>query len=130
MNMTDDKINNFFADFEPEVSDDFAFMKRIDRGLDAVEMIRRHNTRMHRSRRLAVAVAAVAGFLAGFLTSLAMPHISTAVAGFISGLPQVAALAEPSGLHTLAAWIVTGAASVAAALSAYDISMALARQNK
>lgn len=122
----DDKIQELFSAYEPPLNDDFAFMKRLERSIDSVEIVRRHNSdRRARSRRAAV-VAAIAGFVAGVISTLAIPYITAAVAQIAAACGRaavVAAMPAVSADHaSIAAWFVVALVSVAAALGAYRVA--------
>ncbi|MDE6403368.1 MAG: hypothetical protein K2K86_06140, partial [Muribaculaceae bacterium] len=72
--MEDKDLKELFGSFEPEMSSDLSFMSRLRDNLDSVEMIRQHNARQHALSRVALAVAVCAGFVVGFLFSLALPY--------------------------------------------------------
>lgn len=142
--MDDDKLTQLFTGFAPRLSDDGAFMARLERNLravdeavasrcrnreEAVAAVRRERTSLRRRCRRAVAVAAVAGFAVGTLFTLALPHIGQAVAAMLTPLASLASLpAVTADACRVLAWLIVGGASVAAALSAYDVALASAHQ--
>ena len=51
----DDNIKKLFEDFNPELSSRLDFMARLERNLDAVEIVKQHNSASHKAgRRIAV----------------------------------------------------------------------------
>ena len=76
----DDSIKKLFEDFNPELSSDADFMKRLNDRLDAVEYIKKKAAADSRRNRLSLWVASLAGFLAGSLTTLAVPYLTELLA--------------------------------------------------
>lgn len=68
MNMDKD-IERLFDGYRPPLSDSSVFMERLGRNLDMIEEIRRQNASERVRSRAALAIAAVAGFIAGVLFS-------------------------------------------------------------
>lgn len=65
--MEDDKLKFLFTNFEPELSSDFKFMNKLERNLNSVEIIKRHTAEVRSRNKKAVAIAAFAGFIVGFV---------------------------------------------------------------
>ena len=111
----DDSIKKLFEDFNPPLGSDADFMKRLNKRLDAVEYIKEKAAADSRRNRLSLWVAA--GFLAGSLTTLAVPYLT--------GL--LASLDIASEYTSSIPWIAVAAMAIVSALSAYDLSGALSR---
>lgn len=118
--MEEDRIKELFSGYKPQLSSDTLFMNRLRSNLHSVELIRRRNAAMKRRYRLAVAVAAVAGFGAGMLFTLVAPQVAEAVG-------SISMLTVPADLGSLAGWMITGLASVLTALAAYELTLAAHR---
>lgn len=123
--MDDDKLKDLFRVFEPELTSDLQFMNRLERNLDTVELVKRHNEVVRARSRKAVAVAALVGFLVGMLFSAALPYIGAAMQSVRESLPADSMMGIIAGNYLLVAWCVIGATSVLTALNAYDISFSL-----
>lgn len=123
--MEDEKLKELFGRFNPELSSDRQFMDRICRGIDSVEMIKRHTAELHRRSRKAVVVAALAGFIVGVLFMLALPYISSAVANLHALLPDSSILYTLTDNYLIAAWLLIGTTSVITALNTYDLTLHL-----
>lgn len=132
-------LKQLFADYNPPLGDDREFMARLQRNIQAAEAVRqqqreeamalveKERTAMRRRSRRSVGIAAVVGFAVGTAFSLAIPHIGQSLAAMLS--PMMAGLSVPEAAVDgcrLLAWLLVGAASVAAAISAYDLSLAFA----
>ena len=126
--MEDDKIKDLFADFNPGMPSDLSFMSRLQQNLDAVEMVRQHHVEQRRRNRVAVAVAAVVGFVTGFLFSLALPFIGNAVAS--ASIPADSALRALADNYLTIAWLLIGGTSALIALNAYDLTLSLASRHR
>ena len=123
--MEDDKLKSLFANFEPELSSDFRFMNKLQRNLNSVEMIKQHTAEVRARSKKAVAIAAVVGFIVGFMFSLSLPYLSHAVSNWQLTLPSESMLNTFANNFTTIAWLVIGGTSVIAALNSYEISLSL-----
>lgn len=121
----DDKMKMLFRDFDPELSGDSAFMRKLEQSLDSVEIVKRHSEEMESRNKQAVAIAAVVGFVAGFLCSLLLPTLQNAVAGWKMTLSDTSWLMPVADSITVIGWIMVAATSTLFALNAYDLSLSL-----
>lgn len=123
--MEDDKLKSLFSNFEPELSSDFLFMNKLQRNLNSVELIKQHTVEVRSRSRKAVAIAAIVGFMVGFLFSLSLPYLSEAVSNWQLTLPSESVMNVFANNFTIIAWIVIGGTSVFAALNSYELSLSL-----
>ena len=72
----DDKLQNIFAGFNPSMSSDADFMKRLNSNLDLVELIRMDIVKKQKNHKLAVITAACVGFFIGILLTALYPLYS------------------------------------------------------
>lgn len=124
--MEEDKLNKLFKDFDPELSSDFNFMDRLKRNLESVEIVKSKNVEAQTIRRRALVIAALTGFVAGFLSCLFLPVLSGMVESLFSGggwLQDVVAQ-NPVGVSL----IIVTALTALMSLSAYDISLAVIKK--
>lgn len=123
--MDDDKLKSLFSDFEPELSSDIQFMTKLQRSLNSVEIIKQHTAEIRSRNKKAVAIAAVVGFIVGFLFSLSLPYLGEAVSNWQLTLPDESVLNAFADNFALIAWLVIGGTSVLAALNTYEVSLFL-----
>ena len=123
--MEDDKLKSLFSNFEPELSSDFLFMNKLQRNLNSVELIKQHTAEVRSRSRKAVAIAAIVGFIVGFLFSLSLPYLSEAVSNWQLTLPSESVMNVFANNFTIIAWLVIGGTSVFAALNSYELSLSL-----
>lgn len=123
--MEDDKFKSLFSDFNPELPSDFEFMHKLERNLNSVEMVKQRVSETRTRSRKAVILAAFAGFIVGFLFSLALPYLNVIVADWQPTLPAESMLNALAEHFTLIAWTAIGATSVFAALNTYELSLSL-----
>lgn len=123
--MEDDKLKSLFSNFAPEVSSDFQFMTTLQRNLNSVEIIKRHKDEVRTRGKKACAIAAVAGFIVGFLFSLTLPYLNEAVSNWQLTLPSGSMLRAFANNFTIIAWLAIGAVSVLVSLNTYEISASL-----
>ena len=123
--MEDDKLKSLFSNFEPELSSDFLFMNKLQRNLNSVELIKQHTAEVRSRSRKAVAIAAIVGFIVGFLFSLSLPYLSEAVSNWQLTLPSESVVNVFATNFTIIAWLVIGGTSVFAALNSYELSLSL-----
>lgn len=126
--MDDDKIKEVFNTYQPELTSDFKFMAALERKMEAVEHVKQEMRALRRRNRIAVVVAAVAGFIMGALTSLLAP--------LISGWTSLRAITLPLFSSDFAVevdlrMLVYISAAIVSAISAYNAyEIAIARQHK
>lgn len=123
--MEDDKLKSLFSNFEPELSSDFLFMNKLKRNLNSVELIQQHTVEVRSRSRKAVAIAAIVGFIVGFLFSLSLPYLSEAISNWQLTLPSESVMNVFANNFTIIAWLVIGGTSVFAALNSYELSLSL-----
>lgn len=70
--MEDKDLQKLFQSFQPELSSDSRFMDTLLANMKKVEFLRRQQEIARRQNRIAVAVAAVTGFVAGVVFMLVM----------------------------------------------------------
>lgn len=121
MIMEEDKLKSLFAEFQPELSSDSLFMNRLERNMESVEIVKRRVEEMRARNRRAIAVAAIVGFIVGFLFSLSLPYLSGLVAGWQVTLPQESVMNVVADWFAVMAWGVIGAVAVTAAINTYDM---------
>lgn len=120
--MEDDKIKDLFGNFNPGLSDEFQFMKRLERSMDAVEIVRRQNLAMRHRSRKALCIAAIAGFAAGIIFALFMPVLWTWIQSISINIPHVATDIVSANYRVIG-WVLLAAFSIVISLNTYDIVM-------
>lgn len=121
--MEDDKIKEIFSEFAPELSSSTRFMHQLQRNMEAVEIVKRHQAAMKKRNRLAVAIAAFAGFVTGVILTLLYPLIVERLTTRASALSQLHINIAAVDFGTMT-WIVMAGCCLLAALSAYDVALA------
>ena len=96
-------------------------MNRLERNMESVEIVKRRVEEMRARNRRAIAVAAIVGFIVGFLFSLSLPYLSGLVAGWQVTLPQESVMNVVADRFAVIAWGVIGAVAVTAAINTYDM---------
>lgn len=125
--MEDDKIKGLFDDFQPELSSSAQFMSKLQKNMEAVEIVRKYNTSLQRRNKLAVAIAAASGFVMGIILTLIFPMVRDWLTIYSLSVPQLNVDAVPID-YSMVTWIIMAGVSVVTALSAYEIAMARLRQ--
>lgn len=121
--MEDDNLKDLFESFQPGLSPDSLFMSKLRRNMKSVEIIRQH-TAAHRKRtRMAVCVAALAGFVMGVVLTLLMPLIGNSVSTFAIYIPNHGFFNMDIDWQ-IVGWILTAVFSVFSAINVYEITMA------
>lgn len=121
MIMEEDKLKSLFAEFRPELSSDSRFMDRLTRNMESVEIVKRRMAETRVRNRRAVTVAAVVGFVVGFLFSLTLPYLSGLVADWQLTLPEESVMSVMADWFVVISWVVIGAVAVTAAINTYDM---------
>lgn len=123
--MEEEKIKDMFRKYDPDLSSSMAFMERLERNLNAVEMIHRENNAVMRRNRLAVALAACAGFISGVIFTLLLPYITDMIESGLEAIEGLGTYSDFSVYPQVISWCIIGAISVFIAVNTYDISLSL-----
>lgn len=130
MEMEDDKLKSLFADFQPDLSSDRAFVERLERNLHSVEIVRQRSAELRARNRKAVVIAAFAGFVVGMLFTLTLPYLNALVAGWRLELPESALLGILANNFAMIAWTLVCGTVVFTALNAYELSLSLLKRKQ
>ena len=120
--MEDDKLKELFQGFRPDVADDKLFLQRLQKNMDAVEMVRRQVAALRRRSRIAVVLAALCGFAMGVILTLLFPLIRDTVSSFnisISGY----GIFDIHVNWQIIGWIVMAGVCALTSLNAYEITI-------
>lgn len=128
--MDDDNIKLLFQDFQPNLSSDFAFLSKLERNLNSVEIIRQQANQLRRRSRMAVIIAAVVGFVTGFVASYLVPYIGGIISDIQLSLPDSGAMRLIADYQTPIAWTIVGTLSLIMTLNAYDITQSLSGRQR
>ena len=127
--MNDDKFKDLFQNFKPELSSDFKFLTKLQRNMDALELVK-HQTAMQRKRnRIAVIVAAITGFVMGVIITILFPILADTLSTFSITLP--APDFSPISINwQIIGYILAAIVSVFTALNAYEITLSRLSRRK
>lgn len=119
--MEDDKIKSLFQNFEPELSSDLNFMARLQRSMDAVELVKQRNAALQKRNKLAMLIAGAFGFVLGIISTLLFPVL----AGLISGihLPELH-IASITFDPSIIGGLTLAAICVILTLNVYELALA------
>lgn len=120
--MEDDKFKELFKEFDPELSSSFQFIAKLQKNMEAVEIIRRYNAAQKRRNKWAVAIAGACGFTMGVILTLLFPLIVDWISYFKISLPLLSANTLPIDFSYIA-WILVAAVSVLTSVSVYQIAL-------
>jgi len=110
----DNKLKDLFAAYDPELTDDFGFMARLKRNMEAVELVKQHNAAVQRRNKLAVVIAAAAGMVMGIMLAICFPIMESR-------------LSLPSFNVDFLLWGITAIVTTLTAINAYAIALAKLR---
>lgn len=120
--MKDDNFTELFEKFNPELSPDCLFMAKLQRGMEAMEIVKRHSHAVARRNKIAVVLASFSGFVAGVLLMLLFPVLESWMsipAITIPYIPFDAVHFDPQ--HVL--WIITALTSGIIACNVYTLAV-------
>ena len=121
--MDDDKLNNMFREFNPDLSSDFRFMSQLKRSMESVEIVREHTMETNRRSRIAVIIAAAVGFICGLLFSLLLPAIGEAMKTLELSYPEGSLLNSVAENYLPIALTMIAGAVVFISMNAYELSL-------
>lgn len=128
--MEEDKIKEIFSGYNPEISSSIDFMERLERNLQAVELIHQENEAAIRRNRLAVTIASFSGFVTGVICTLLFPYINAIISSLTYSIASTFQLVDFDYGINVISWLLIGGVSVLVALNTYNISSSLLPQNK
>jgi len=118
--MEDDKIKDLFSSFEPELSSDFQFMTKLQRNMEAVELVKQQSAATRRRNKIAVVVAALSGFAMGVLLTMLFPLIGDWISTINLNIPYINTITFD---FQIVAWILAAIVSGITAINAYEITI-------
>lgn len=121
--MDDDKLKDLFSGFEPELSSSVQFMTKLEKNMEAVEIVKQHNLMLKKRNRQAVLIAAACGFVAGVIFTLLFPLVGDWISIYNISLPYftISSLTVDYGFL---AWLLPAVSCGIISLNAYEIAMA------
>lgn len=125
----DDNIKKLFEDFNPELSSRLDFMARLERNLDAVEIVKQHNSASHKAGRRIAVMSGLAGVVVGLLLAMVMPYLRSALVHMASGGEYGIDVGVIEVLATVGAYCVVGLISIFVSVSTYNIAFAMKGNN-
>ncbi len=116
--MEDEKIKDIFKEFDPELSSSFQFITKLQKNMEAMEIVRQYNETQKRRNKWAVAIAGICGFAMGVIMTLLLPFITDWVASisFALSLP-------PTLNFAYIVWLLVATVSVLTTVSVYEIAL-------
>ena len=120
--MEEDKIKDLFQDFQPRLSSDTLFLSGLKKHMEAVALVKRHAAAARRRNRIAVAVAALSGFVAGVIFTLLMPLLGDRASALKFSLPSIG-IPSVTFDSQIITWTIMAALSVTIAVNAYEITL-------
>lgn len=117
----EDKIKDIFKEFDPELSSSFQFIAKLEKNMEAVEIVRQFHSAQKRRNLWAVAIAGMAGFTVGVVMTLLFPFITEWIASFNFSI----ALPHSSTVNfdfRYLAWLLVAALSVITSVGVYWVA--------
>lgn len=130
MEHNDNDIRNLFSSYNPQLSSDAQFMERLERSLNSVEMVRKRNVARIRQSRIAAGIAAVAGFAAGMVCTMAMPALRDTMNFAGRALSNIVSPETGTGSGEILLWITVASISVIVAVNSYELALSLMRRRE
>lgn len=129
--MEDKDLQKLFQAFQPDLSSDSGFMSTLLANMQKVELLKRQQEVARRQNRIAVAVAAVTGFIAGVVFMLILPYISGGLAFAAKQFaPSMRIFASITDILPVLSWIIVGIATVFLSISSYQFTLSLQTSSK
>lgn len=128
--MEDEKIKEIFSKFEPPLSSDFQFMNRLEANLRSVELVKEHSAKLRVMNRKAVMIAAVVGFLCGFLFSLALPAIGAAMISLRQTVASESFVGFLTQNYLPIVWAIIAGVSGFIAMNTFELSLFLLHRRR
>ena len=123
--MEEDKIKDLFAGYDPQLSSDFRFMNRLESNMRSVELVKEHHREEIKINRKALMIAAVVGFVCGFLFSMALPAIGEAMMNMRQAVAAGSFLGFVVQNYLPITWAMIAAVSGFIAFNTFELSLFL-----
>lgn len=124
--MEEDKLHRLFDQYNPTLSADCDFMKRLEHNLEAVELVKQRVELMHRKNRMAVIVAAITGFVFGLLSTFCYPYLTVWLNSLTFEAADMARFVADYG--NVAVWGIISLMVGVVTYCAYDITLIATRK--
>lgn len=121
--MEEDKLKKIFDDYDPKLTSDSAFLLRLRRNMDSVEIVRQKNMELRKESRKAVMFAGGAGFVAGIVFALLLPGILEIVTRLFSMLPDNIRIGTNETASLTTSWMLIGILILFITYQAYELSL-------
>lgn len=121
----DDKIRQMFSRYNPPLSVDWRFVRQVESGLDSVEAVRERVMQSRKRSRVAVVVAALAGFVAGAVCTAVVPQLTGVIADWEVTIPAGSVLKQIAAYSSSVVWVGVAAVAATAAMSAFNLTEAV-----
>lgn len=115
----DDELKALFSNFNPHISFDKRFMTRLQRRLDTIDRLNHEMVTMRRRNRRAVVLAALAGFVAGVLTCMLLPSLTSLITKPDLSYPVFSLV---SSVSPVMLWLLPAGATLLASLGVYSLT--------
>lgn len=123
--MNNDNLKSLFDDFNPGLTPDDRFMSRLEQNLRSVEVVKEQIATAQKKKRLPIIIAALTGFIAGLLCTLAYPFLHTTLNNLAhAGTEAAARIAEYSPLII---WTLICLVTGTLTYFAYDLTQAVTK---
>lgn len=120
--MQEDTLKDIFKNYEPELSSRMDFMNRLERNLDAVELIHKENAKAMKRNKLAVTVASATGLITGIVFSILMPYLNKLMSNIGHYFSTEAQFLNTfADYYQIILWLIIGTLSVVVSLCTYKI---------
>lgn len=121
--MDDDKVKELFKGFNPELGmTDTTFMSRLKKGMEAVELVKQHQRKLHSLYKRALLAASIAAFAMGSLLSSLYPTLMKMLSAITLTLPSQLQHTTLSLGQPVICWGMIGSVCLLTALSVYDLT--------
>ncbi|MCM1349511.1 MAG: hypothetical protein NC338_08880 [Firmicutes bacterium] len=121
--MNDENIKQIFRNYNPELTPATDFISKLEKNLDMIEAVRQQNIQLKKHNKLAVAIAAICGFIVGTIFALLLPLVGGYLSTLTINEPVIFSASTMISPVTIA-WILTALTSIITSVNAYEIAMA------
>lgn len=119
--MDDKELRNLFEDYQPEIKDDFKFMMRLRRNIDAAEIVRKQNERVIKRNRIALVLSTLLGFISGILFTIIQPSLQFFLDSIFSSYRTMDSYFGYSNLMAIGSWSIISIFILMIALGSYNL---------
>lgn len=119
--MNDNDIRDLFKEYQPEIGDDFRFLVKLQRSIEAAEIVRQHNEAVIKSNRIAMVISVILAFISGIVFTILQPRIQILLENIFYKFRNMVSSFRYEDIMAIGSWIIIATFVLFLAFGCYNI---------